>query len=144
MKDPEWTWKNGKRKRNCNRVLSTATENEIYRKIRDEYISKELYCSRFQLNRIALSIAEKNGIKGFKASRAWQEGFLDRYGLSFRRAHVKRRTEPNDGMVANFTAEFDVALAQYPKQLIYNMDETCWRVENFNAQGSRQCLCNIA
>ena len=86
LKDPEWTWKSWKRKRNCNRVLSTAIENEIYRKLRDEYISNEL--------------------------------------------------EPNDSLVVRFTAEFDIALAQYPRQLIYNMDETCWRVESFNAQGS--------
>ena len=33
-------------------------------------------------------------------------------------------------MVDLFVAEFDVALAQHPRQLIYNIDEICWRIVN--------------
>ena len=42
-------------------------------------------------------------------------------GLSFRCPHLGRRAGPHDSLVASFINEFDVALAQYPRELIYNM-----------------------
>ena len=52
------------------------------------------------------------------------KGFLSRHGLSFRSPHLRRRAEPNDSLVASLIAEFDVALTQSPKELIYKIDET--------------------
>ena len=111
LKDAQWN--SGKSEHNCKRTLSNEIEDYICGKLIDEYISKELYYSRYQFRYIGLSIAEENHVKGFKAKRSGQRGFLSRHGLSFRRPHLRRRTEPNDGLVTFFIAEFDVALAQY-------------------------------
>ena len=37
---------------------------------------------------------------------------------------------PNDQIVCYFCEEFDSALAQFRKRLIFNMDEASWRIVN--------------
>ena len=68
--------------------------------------------------------------ESFKASRTWIKTRLKEANLSFRKPHLKRRTEPDDRWVAAFTADVDAAMMQYPDNLIFNADETFWRVVN--------------
>ena len=68
--------------------------------------------------------------ENFKASRTWIETRLREANLSFRKPHIKRRTEPDDRWIAAFTADVDAAMMQYPENLIFNADETFWRVVN--------------
>ena len=66
----------------------------------------------------------------FKASRSWVQRVLAEHNLSFRKPHVRRRTEPDDSWIAAFTADVDAAKMQYDEELIFNADETFWRVVN--------------
>ena len=49
---------------------------------------------------------------------------------SMRMPHVKRRSLFNDEIIAKFIAEFEIALIQLQKRLIFNMDESAWRIVN--------------
>ena len=55
---------------------------------------------------------------------------MHRHRLAFRVPHVRRRTAPNDEKVAEFLLDMDVAFVQLPENLIFNVDETCWRLIN--------------
>ena len=55
---------------------------------------------------------------------------MSRHGLSFRRAHSRRRTKPNDAIVAAFLQEIEVAREALTDDLIFNMDETAWLLFN--------------
>ena len=58
------------------------------------------------------------------------DNFMRRHGFSFRVPHIKRRTAPNDHIIATFLGQMDAVKAQFPPQLIFNVDETCWRLIN--------------
>ena len=96
----------------------------IYQRITSEYVDPENYCPRRVLKKVAKDVATENGISNFEASNSWQKGFMACYNLSCRRPHARRRIEPSE------CEEFDAALAQFPKCLIFNMDETSWRIVN--------------
>ena len=80
-----------------------------------------------------------------KFSRHWQERFEQRTGLSYRVPHLRRRTQPNDEMVAKFVEEIELAQGQFTRGLILNADETCWRIVNgqiktFALKGSQEVI----
>ena len=60
-------------------------EDEIYKKLSDECISKELCCSNHQFQHIAPSIAETNHVEGFKASRSSQKVIGNEYTCEYER-----------------------------------------------------------
>lgn len=110
-------------------VLDEDLERQIYEKIQNEYIFKKRYCPIIALQRIAKSVVG-DLVPNFKANRTWAQYFMKRWGLSLRTPHVKRRTSPNDEIIAKFISDFEVALMQFPKNLIFNMDESSWRLVN--------------
>ena len=116
--------------RNPHYGLPKETEDLIYQDIISRIDSQE-YCPR----KVLCSISNKHGRKvnpHFKAGRSWVKGFLRRYRLSFRVAHARRRTSPDDGVIAAFLQDLEVATQQLPPSLVFNMDETAWRL--FNGQ----------
>ena len=127
--EPGWTVSKFRSDRGQPRVLSEEIEKDIYKEL-TKYIDNGLYCPRKILKATAISVASKHGVDNFLASTTWQRGFLSRYALSFRKPHTRRRQEPNDEIIGRYCQDFDVALAQYPRNLIFNMDETCWRIIN--------------
>ena len=63
-------------------------------------------------------------------SWVWQKSFEERWGLSYRVPHVRRRSRPDDDYVARFVEEIELAKMQFPQSCIFNADETCWRIVN--------------
>ena len=62
--------------------------------------------------------------------KAFADGLINRHGFSFRSPHVKRRSTPNDWIVASFLAQMESVTEQFTPELIVNIDETCWRLIN--------------
>lgn len=110
--------------------LPPETEDEIYQAIRARIEARE-YCPRALLRSLANQYGRPVN-PNFKAGRSWVRGFLQRHSLSLRVAHPRRRTAPNDAMLAAFLQELELARRELPSSRIFNMDETAWRL--FNGQ----------
>ena len=64
------------------------------------------YTPKIWLRQIALEIGLPVN-KKFRAGRKWMKGFLFRYGLSFRIPYLKRRTPPDDDVIANLDSPIE-------------------------------------
>ena len=113
-----------------NIVLPQSAIQKIVKTIHDDYLSSSRYLPPRAFKSIALREAHSQGIENFKASRSWCNHFLKANNLSVRKPHVQRRTKPNDAIISSFLSDFEVACMQYQPRLIFNADETCWRVCN--------------
>ena len=113
---------------NVSHVLPKEIEDKIYEQIFKEKIENKIYCNKYTIKKKALDIAKD--YPKFKAGHSWIIGFMKRYNLSLRSPHVRRRTAPNDTIVSKFLSDFDVALLQFDRKCIYNMDECAWRISN--------------
>ena len=107
-----------------NHVITNLLEHSIVRVNNNEYFPMPMFRS------FAKTKAEEAGITDFQASNRWVMKTLRDNDLSFRTPHIQRRTPPDDTRVAQFTSEMDAACMQYPERLIFNADETFWRVCN--------------
>ena len=110
------------------RLLPKELEDQIFATLM-ERISQGIHCPRPYLRRVALEIGRTHD-EGFQAGRSWMKCFLKRYNLSFRKPHIRRRTKPNDPIVAEFLQMLEVARLEIPDSRICNMDETAWRLTN--------------
>lgn len=95
-----------------------------------DYISQNRYLPPLAFRQLVIRIAREAGITQFKASRVWRDKFLRDHGLSIRKPHLRRRTAPDDLKISTFLDLVDTCKVQYPARLIFNADETCWRVFN--------------
>lgn len=125
-------------------LLSEAIEEQIYQALL-ERIASGVCCPLRYLTRVALEIGRQENAS-FQAGRSWVRGFLRRHELSIRRPHTRRRTAPNDDVVASFLQFVEVARMEIPEVLIANMDETAWRLSNGKLQtlakrGSDEVTC---
>ena len=110
--------------------VSEEIEIEIAEWLRTEYIEKKRYCPASVVKtHIERAVRTKTG-EDFTAGRTYVKKFMHRHRLSLRVPHVRRRTAPNDEKVAEFLLDMDVAFLQLPDNLIFNVDETCWRLIN--------------
>ena len=105
-------------------------EERLKEKLSNDYLKQNRYCPPGCVSEIARREAEECGMDGFTAGQHWRDSFCERNKFSFRAAHVKRRTEPNDDIVASFCNSMMLAKEQFPPDLLLNTDETCWRVLN--------------
>lgn len=94
------------------------------------YVDAQRYLPPQCFTALALRHARQSNCTDFRASNTWVARTLSQNGLSVRKPHVQRRTKPDDGWIASFTTHVDAAVMQYPKSLIFNGDETFWRVCN--------------
>ena len=108
--------------------LTPEAEEEIYQRLLP-YVDEERFCPPSVVRAVAMSVAGTTHPR-FKAGRKWMKNFLRRHGLSLRSAHPRRQTCPNDGIIAAFLQEFEIAKLEIPHKWIYNMDETAWRLFN--------------
>ena len=105
-------------------------EIEVAERLRREFIDKNRYCPKAVVKgRIEAAVRDEFG-EDFTAGRTYIKKFLNRHNLSLRVPHVRRRTAPNDDKVAEFLLDYDAACCQLPDNLIFNVDETCWRLIN--------------
>lgn len=117
-----------KPKRRSHYGLPEETERAIYEAVISRVNDRE-FCPRSLLRSVA-NFHGRQVNPDFKAGRSWVKRFMSRHGLSFRRAHSRRRTKPNDAIVASFLQEIEVAREALTDDLIFNMDETAWRLFN--------------
>ena len=68
--------------------------------------------------------------ESFSAGRTLTVNFMKRHDLSLRTPHIKRRTEPNDEIVAEFLQDIEVIKIGFPAERVFNIDETAWRIVN--------------
>lgn len=106
--------------------LPREIEDQIYDQVLP-WVDGQRFCPPAVLRIMALSLARPTH-PDFRAGHGWIQGFLRRYGLSFRTSHPRRRTPANDQVIASFLQEFEIAKLQLSPNLIFNMDETAWRL----------------
>ena len=105
-------------------------EEEVANLLRREYVERSRYCPMAVVKgRIEAAVRERTG-EDFTAGRTYLKKFMKRHGLSLRVPHVRRRTAPDDEKVAEFLLNVDAVRDQFPENLIFNVDETCWRLLN--------------
>ena len=125
-KDPEYTPRHGRHR--ClilpDHVILSLIENANIHVKNNDYFPMQMFRA------VAKKKAEEAGITEFKASNRWVMKTLKDNDLSFRTPHIQRRTPPDDARIAEFTSEMDAARDQYPERLIFNADETFWRICN--------------
>ena len=105
--------------------LSVKQENVIFKKLVEMYLDNSRYCPP----RINKSLA-KQVIPDYSFSDGLLLGFMECFNLSSRVPHMKRRTNPNDEQVSHFLENMELVNLQFPHDLIFNIDETCWRITN--------------
>jgi hypothetical protein len=64
----------------------------------------------------------------FCASSTFMRDMETRQGLSLRTPHQERRTCLNQDYAASFLDRLNNIHSDYPPELVFNMDETCWRL----------------
>lgn len=120
--------------RNAHRLLLTDDEEaELAQVIRTEFIATDTYCPSCRVFLMAKNLWLKNRPDANDTpqfSYTWFTRFLSQHGLSLRKPHVKRRTEPDDEVVADFLADMDWIRIAFAPDHVLNVDETCWRVIN--------------
>ena len=117
-------------RKNLNLALPPDVVNRLFLEVVEQYVEQQRYLPPRCLIALARQRARESGHEDFRASNSWVSRTMDEHGLSFRTPHVQRRTLPDDGQIAAFTAHVDAAVMQYPKSLIFNGDETFWRICN--------------
>ena len=128
LKDPAYTPRYPRR--GISARVDYEIEEEVANFLRREYVERSRYCPMAVVKgRIEAAVRERTG-EDFTAGRTYLKKFLKRHGLSLRVPHVRRRTAPDDEKVAEFLLDVDAVRDQFPENLIYNVDETCWRLLN--------------
>ena len=131
--DPSWRPRHGRPGKP--RLLDREEEEELAKVIKEQFIAQSRYLSGERVRSMARSLwrehhNETESERQPAFSNSWKERFERSYGLSERVPHLQRRTNPRDDIVAHFLQEFEVVKQQFPKTLIFNADETCWRILN--------------
>ena len=111
-------------------TLPKEAMEQLLATLEEDYLSQNRYCPPTVLDQMARSAAISAGIAKFKASPTWRRRVLKEAGLTIRKPHPKRRTEPKDDKVASFLDDVDAARAEVGNDYMFNGDETCWRVFN--------------
>ena len=122
---------------NCNghpnrRMLDPETENELANEIANQAASG-LGPTAHTIHSLALEKYARNPnlkYERFCASTTFVSDFMKRHGLSFRKPHGERRTTVSEDHVRYYQEKLENAFRVYPKERIFNMDETCWKISN--------------
>ena len=111
-------------------VFSREAEADVVEVLEREYLDVKRFCPRQVVTR-ALTVKgrEAHGDQ-FHAGRTLVRNFMERANLSMRTPHLRRRTAHDDASVSSFLARIDLVLMQFPPSLVFNVDETCWRLIN--------------
>jgi hypothetical protein len=115
------------------RALSPETENAIADFLRENSIRPGIGATRRQLKHLcldsyAVQSDDERYLERFCASTTFLRDMEARQGLSLRTPHHERRTTLDDRVVASFLDRLNSLSNDYPMDLVFNMDETCWRL----------------
>ena len=128
QKDHTWRPEHGHK--GIPRKLDAKIEEAVAAELLEKFVDKQAYCSRTTVLQYLQRAADSAGIGYMNLGRKYVDGFLARNGLSLRAAHLKRRTAPDDTVIAQFVDRMGLVMNQFPPQLVVNVDETCWRLVN--------------
>lgn len=111
-------------------ALTQEHEEAVLTALQDDYLSVQRLCpSTVVANGLTREGKRLHGPE-FSAGPKLVRGFLERHGLSLRKPHLKRRSDPDDESISAFLTRMDLVFAQFPRSLVINADETCWRLIN--------------
>ena len=118
------------------RVFSKETEasmaEEIIQQADSGFGPTTLSLKMKALKEFSLSGSPK--FERFCASTTFVSDFMERNNLSYRKPHAERRTNISDEYVQIFQDKLKIIFQKYPKERIFNMDETCWKISNTPAK----------
>ena len=110
--------------------VTVETEHELAKGLSADFVQPQRFRPPIVIKvEIEWRIEELTGEK-IDAGRTSVKKFLQWQGLSMRSPHVQRRTKPDDENVSQFITDIDLASAELPAGLIFNVDETCGIVVN--------------
>jgi hypothetical protein len=115
------------------RALSNATETGIADFVRVNYIWSGKRATRGLLQSPCLHSCmlyeeDERHRERFAASNTFLRGFERRQGLSLRTRDHERRSKLGETYVDHFLGRLNSLSNDYPLELIFDMDETCWRL----------------
>ena len=117
-----------------NKSFTEEEERNLYEYIRDLYIKNDLFIDDTCLKIMAIkkwNHLHPNSTEKFDASNGWIYYFKKRWDLS---SYIARKTKKsiaiNEESVNEFIKECQEIAKECPKSLIFNMDETFWRLLN--------------
>jgi hypothetical protein len=115
------------------RALNPESETAIADFLRDNYIAPGIGATRAQmkvlcLDSYAAQSDDERHLERFCASSTFLHDMENRQGLALRTPHRERRTHLDEDYAAYFLGRLNDLSNDYPPDLVYNMDETCWRL----------------
>ena len=130
-RDP--TWRPDPHRKGVHTALTQEEEAIVAARLRESFVTPGEYCPPAMIDQLAsaqVATRTKEAARPFRHSYSWRQGFLSRHHLSIRKFHYKRRSDPNDEIVARYCEEFSIAKQQFRFEDIINVDETSWRIVN--------------
>ena len=115
------------------RALGSECEAGIADFLRENYIHSGIGATRSGLRQLCLDCYaaqndDERHLERFCASTTFLRDMEKRQGLSLRSPHHERRTALDEDYSAYFLRRLDTLSNNYPPDLVFNMDETCWRL----------------
>jgi hypothetical protein len=115
------------------RALDPDCESGIADFLRANYIQPGIGATRTDLKHLcldcyALQTDDERHLERFCASTTFLHDLEKRQSLSLRTPHQERRTVLDEDYATYFLGRLDSLSNDYPPDLVFNMDETCWRL----------------
>ena len=126
--NPSWTPESHGHK-GVPRKLTPDIEAIAAERLKSEFVDQQRLCPRLTVKAVLEETSRAQG-SDITVGRTLLDNFMRRNELSMRTSHLKRRTAPNDEVVARFTERMDLVRAEFDPDFIVNVDETCWRLVN--------------
>ena len=163
MENPNWRPSRtnyGKQKK----IFTDTEEEELIEYIQNTYLKKGLFYSdqdfrydvlqfyrkkAFQeIEDMQLGFCQKQKIKKFRCSPSFIISFRKRWQQRLRRPNFKRRPNVTFEQKENFISKVKEAIKKYGGNLVFNMDETNYRIVNnkfmtWANKGAKTVNCNI-
>jgi hypothetical protein len=115
------------------RVLNEQIEEAVHEHLVNNFIRPGVGATAQTLQTLALNAygsldPSEMHAERFCSSYRWSSGFQKRWQLSLRSPHHERRTKVSDAAVDAFLQRLSTIPDDYPPELVFNMDETAWRL----------------
>jgi hypothetical protein len=147
------SWRPGERYGETSRLLTDEEETQLADTIRRDYIAQHKYCPPKLVARLGKRARHRRDLDEWDGeddssessddseegkkhrhrgqfTHTWRTRFMHQHGFSLRRPHVRRRSKPDDEFLAQFLTNTQMAIEQYPRDRILNVDETSWKIIN--------------
>lgn len=115
------------------RALDSDAEAAIADFVRVNYVHTGIGATRKDLRELCLTAYseqtdDERHLERFCASSRFLRGLERRQQLSLRTPHKERRTIVDENVATYFLNRLNSLSDDYPPDMVFNMDETCWRL----------------